>query len=346
MEKFKIHSQIDPEVKSALKPTLLGRSWNDLSVDEKSLMWRHLRDYFFDERLRVVKNGYGQRDHSYYLFDGDDGEVRKGRVVYAIATITDEYKVKNYAPTFLENQTHNNACKDFYDIFLNGDESIVYELLSLYVKKIILNISNEKHAVFGSDSYKKSDESDEKFKERIKRQQEYILDKFNDRINEIFADFGIGKRFTRLGIVPTQSKLIESTIYDPVLEYLASSGEYSGIDDALRKAFEAYERKNYSNVIMESTNAVHSYLQVVTKTKPGKSKNLKPLLQEARKSGAIPTSPNIDILMDGVESYYAVTRSLKSNSHPKKGEDSLSKEEAGFVLNLTIVVLQHFINDK
>ena len=163
---FKLWSEIKKGARKELKPNLGLRPWSDLGVGEKSIMWQHMEWYFFD------KTDNYDRESGYFKFFGGYPEVenKKKRIFLSIDVLNDSYKAQNFAPTFLGEPSLESASVDFYDIFINKNESVVFELLSFYCRALISERSKEK-------PYKDEGESEKDFEKRTK---EWRYNDFDD----------------------------------------------------------------------------------------------------------------------------------------------------------------------
>ncbi len=104
---MKFWSKLNPEALTELKPDLGLRSWDDLNLEEKQLMYIHL--HFQRTRCRT------------------------SAIEESILHMYRHYKKKNFTPCYLFAPNLNNAHTDFSNIFLNESKHVVMELLSAYV---------------------------------------------------------------------------------------------------------------------------------------------------------------------------------------------------------------------
>lgn len=319
---FKLWSEIKKEAKKELKPDFGFRSWNNLSSHDKYKIWKYLELYFFNIE-----------DYKFVGSNGDEKTKKQFRILVSISRLNNLYKARAYALNFLEKRDLYSACYDFYRIFSEENENVVFELLSLYAKAII----NERK---DREPWRRDGESENDFKKRTEKWRWEEFDKFAEDLNDVFEHFGIYVFLTRQGFAPRQSKEIIENIYNPVLEVLSSEG-YKDVNLMLEKAFKSFREKHFDKVIENSINAIHAYLQLKTHKKIGKG-NLKALLKEAQKQKLIPYSDLIVELYGNIESFFARLRKNKTDAHPSK--ERATNSDALFILNLTIVVLQSFVN--
>ena len=335
---FKLWSELNPKAKKELKPDFGLRSWNSLSSDEKYKIWKYLEWYFFDKDIKTKYKGYYPlRKIHYYKFFGEppENEKKKKRIYFSIADLNHKYKAKSYAKNFLEDNTLNSACHDFYEIFMNQDENVVMELLSLYS---LLLISERAEGTI----HKKEGKSEEEYNQRLENWRWEEFDKFRKDLNEVFTDFGINLYLTRQGFAPRQEEKIIKEIYEPVLNYLSHS-KWTEVSKILSDAFDEY-RKNtpqgYSNCVTNVISAIQAFLQIVVNGKTGKGEISK-LIPIAQKKKLIPDDFFTQKIFDNLESVFARQRQETGIAHPKK--QYANEKNARLMLNLAMVFLQHCI---
>jgi len=335
---FKLWSELNPKVKKELKPDFGLRSWNSLSSDEKYKIWKYLEWYFFDKDIKTKYKGYYPlRKIHYYKFFGEpqENEKKKKRIYFSIADLNHKYKAKSYAKNFLEDNTLNSACHDFYEIFMNQDENVVMELLSLYSLLLIPERAE-------GTIHKKEGESEEEYNQRLENWRWEEFDKFRKDLNEVFTDFGINLYLTRQGFAPRQEEKIIKEIYEPVLNYLSHS-KWTEVSKILSDAFDEY-RKNtpqgYSNCVTNVISAIQAFLQIVVNGKTGKGEISK-LIPIAQKKKLIPDDFFTQKIFDNLESVFARQRQETGIAHPKK--QYANEKNARLMLNLAMVFLQHCI---
>lgn len=342
---FKLWSQTNLEAKKELKPDLGFRNWGAFSSDEKAKIWKYLQNYFFDkDKKKDFNNPKSDSAGYYYEFFGEgeyenwrdqDEEAKRLRIIRVIIHLNSEYKSQSYARDYLETSSFNSACSDFYKIFSDQNENVVIELFSLYAKAIIVERAKE-------NLDKKDAESNGDFDKRNSEWKWENFDKFAESLNDVFQHFGMNIYLTRQGFIPRQSEKITKNIYIPVLEALGSD-EYNEVNEMLKKAFTNFQEKNYDKVITNAINAIQAYLQLKIHNKIGNG-NLKTLLTEAQKQKIIPSDKLVNDLYRNIESFLARIRQEKTDSHPSI--EKATENDALFVLNLTMVVLQNFVNCK
>ena len=344
---FKQWSELNPEAKKELCPDFGFRNWDSLSENEKYIIWKHLESYFFDkdpyqkkhDRYTTLKP-YNRTINkpvysSDYKFFGIYDHLKKERVVYAISSLNSLFKARVYAKTYLDNPSLSSACKDFYDIFIQQSENVVFELLSLYCKKLISESSSNKIS-------KKENETIEEYQRKLENYRWQNFDLFSRDINEIFTAFGINLFLTRQGFVPRQDSKITEEVYKPVLSYLSSS-KWEEVNTLLSDSFIDY-RKNtpqgYSNSITNTISAIQAFLQLLVHNKTGKD-DISKLIPEAQKKYLIPTDFFTIKIFNNLQSILAKYRQEKSTAHPKK--EYANEKNARLILNLAMVFFQHCI---
>ena len=330
---FKIWSEIKKEAGEELKPDFGFRSWKELEIDDKKKIWSYLwKGWFFDSGKNDIDAFYSYEE--YILYQNKDKEKKIRRITFVLDVLNQKYKAKTYARSFLDDRNAHTALEDFYNIYLTGTENVVFELLSIYAKKLIIE---RKEGL-----QKKENESDAEFKKKNEKYKWEEFDDFSKDLNDLFDHFGIYVFLTRQGFAPRQDEKIIEDIYQPVLKIL-SSEEYKDTNQMLKKAFKNFRDKDFDKVIQNSINSIHAYLQIKLSKKIGKG-NFKALLKEARKEKIIPYDGLVINLYNDIESFLVIERRDKTAAHPSSGKPT--SDDALFVLNLTMVVLQSFLNFK
>jgi len=325
---FKLWSESKKEAKNELKPNLGLKSWNDLNHTEKSNIWKHLSNYFFEH------SGF---DNNEFEFIGGypDKDLKKKRILYTITSLNDFYKVNNYTPSFLNNPNLNTACADFYSIFINQSENVVFELLSIYSKLILAERKDD-------EPYSEKNETEEKFKLRTIEWRFEIFDEFSNRLNKVLGDFGINILLTRLEFIPRQDKKIIEEVYEPVISFLSNS-KWKEVSSILADAFQEYRKKTpqgYSNCVTNTVSAIQAFLQILDSEKTGKGA-ISYLITEAQKKNLIPNDFFTQKIFDNIESIFARERQEIGIAHPKK--EYANERNARTILNLSMIFFQHCI---
>ena len=333
---FKLWSDLNPEAREELKPDLGLRNWDSLSEDEKYKIWKYLELYFFDKDPRInYKHPYADSKGNYYEFLGNDKEDKRKRILYSIRILDGKFKVKSYARNYLENKNLNSACIDFYKIFMEQNENVVIELLSLYCKILI---SERKDKEIAQDF----DEEEEEYQQRLENWRWEDFDKFREYLNEVFTDFGINLYLTRQGFMPCQEEKIVKEIYEPVLSFL-SHPRWKEVSKILSDAFDEYRKstpQGYSNCVTNTVSAIQAFLQIVVNGDTGKGEISK-LIPAAQKKELIPSDFFTQEIFKNIESILARQRKETGIAHPKK--EYATEKNSRLVLNLAMIFIQHCI---
>jgi len=329
---FKLWSELNPKAHKELKPDFGLRSWTSLKTGEKYTIWKHLEDHFFNKDIKQKYDPEYNRNIQYYEFSGSEDEIRekKKRISFTIMRINEAYKANNYVPSFLEHKTFNAACHDFYNLFSEGTENVVLELLSIFTDTILIERENKQIRRI-------EDETDPQYEERLEAWRWESFENFATHINEVFNQFCLNIQITRLGFVPKQEQKIEEEIYKPVLTKL-SNPKWKEVNRDLSDAFEDYRKKDYSGCVTHTISTIQAFLQILVNGKTGQG-DISKLISEARKSKLIPDDDFSIIFFDQLESYMARTRQEKGDPHPKK--EYATDKNARLVLNLTMVFFEH-----
>ena len=305
------------------------RSFNELSNDEKRSMLLHFkrRQYFWGYNLS------SQRD-----FMGDSFEkvssVEDG-ITYAINSMNTLYKKECYAKQTLEHWTFQNVYEDFKNIFLNRDENVVYELISLYGMGLVTKSEERK-------PNRNQGESDDDYEKRKIEAAFDQFDQFQDVLNDIFEDYKVNMQLTRFGFVPRQDKQIIEDIYLPVLKVL-SLLKWKKVNRDLKDAFEAYGKSTpdgYSECMTHCYTAVQALLQELV---GDTSLSIKNANQEAAKRGLVPNDAFSSSAFKEILSTFEQLRMKHGDAHPK--EEYANEKSAKIMLNLTMVYLQHCLSN-
>lgn len=301
---FKLWSETNPEAKKILRPDLALRSWNDLTQEEKGLIWKHLEYYFYN--LSKKDNEYGHEDN--YLFYGEITEKQnKRKAIYlSIAILNDHNRFKSYARLFLEDNNLNNACKDFFNIFVSKNQDPVFELISIYCRVLSKDDSNC----------------------------------FNDFIkifNDVAESFALNYFLSEQGFIPRQEKKIIDEIYEPVLKILNDS-KWKPVNRDLSDAFKDYQKEDYSGCVTKTISSVQAFLQILVTGQTGKG-NIDMLIKQGIKDKKIIDDVFTKQIFDNIESIFARVRQEMSDAHTKN--KYAHEKDARLILNLAMVFIQH-----
>jgi hypothetical protein len=320
---FKLWSELNKEALDELKPNFRFRSWNVLSESDKRKIWKHLEfKYFFNTNRKYDRESpFRNKDGYYYEFAGNNHEKfdKQKRIVFIIDDLNNLYKAKSYGNNFLENKTYSDACLDFYSIFINQDEPVVIEILSLYGKHLIEELSIPEK----EDNYNS-------------------FDLFAEDINDVFSHFNLNLYLSRLGFVPKQEDKILADVYEPVLNSL-SHPKWKKVNQHLSDAFLEY-RKNtqlgFSNCVTNTVTSIQAFLQIIVYGKTG-SGDISKLIVQAEKQELIPNDSFSKEIFKNIESIIMRERQETGIAHPKK--EYATEKNARLLLNLAMVFFQHCI---
>lgn len=329
MDDFKLWSELNPEAKKELKPDLGLRDWNSLKKEEKELIWNYLDYYFFN--IVCVKS-YINDLSSIIWRDYEKNNFK--RIEKVIFDLNKMCKYKNYTKNYLKNDDCYEACKDFYNIFINESENVVIELLSLYCKALIEERQKKKLS-------KRHNETDEEYDKRLYKWRFEDFNNFSKDLNEVFNDFGVNLYLTRKGFILRQDNKIMTEIYEPVLKFLSHS-KWEPVNKILEDAFKEYSSKQYSNCITKAVTSIQAFLQITVNGKIGKL-NISKLITIGQNSNLIPNDTFTKKIFDNMESIFSIYRQDKGIAHPPKEE--ATEKDARLILNLVMIFMQHCIQD-
>ncbi len=311
---FKLWSDTRKEAKDILRANFDIRDWNDINENEKRNIWLYLDSYFFNPDIQTEYDMMGRRSRQYYEFYGepDERELKRNSVLLSIITLNEQYKAKTFANLYLKHCNHNAACSDFYNIFINQDRDVVFELLSIFLKFI-----NDKNLDY--------------------------FNKFKDRINDIFLQFNIKYYLSSVGFIDRQEHKIIEDIYEPTLTYL-NEKKWKEVNDILSDAFIEY-RKNtpqgYSNCVTNGVSAIQAFLQILIDNKIGSSEGISSLIKRAQDSNLIPNDKFTKEIFKNIDAILMRERGIAGIAHPK--QEYANEKSARLVLNLVMIFIQHCI---
>lgn len=319
----KYWSEVDNTAKDFLFPELEWKNWNSLSRDEKSKIWQYLRNKgWFVESIEVIR---------------------------IIILLNERFKKTSYAKKWLEHSGGSHyeftrlggreikecclriAYEDFEYIFLEEDESVVYEVITYFADELV-------DYYYLENNLSESDEGKKKENNRLAFEK---LDAFSLVINDVFEQFGINIVLTRHALVPRQDKKVMEKVYEPVLSVLADSFKWKECNKELVKAFTSFNKRTedgYEATIRHSYSAIQSFLQIIVKGKIGKGKMID-LIKEAKKRGLIPDDGFSEKFFKDAESYIVIERQKRGGAHPQK--EYASEANALLVLNVCMIFIQH-----
>ena len=300
---FALWSSNNPEVKTILTPDLGIRGWGDIPTKDKETIWKHFAN----------KGWFSVEDKTFVAVSHFD-ENNKARAFCK--------NILNHgSPHYLEmrgvRQGINRCCfdpaqSDFYNIFQNEHQDVVYELLSYYAQNL-KNITYERY-----------------------------FDRFKNLFNDISNQFGMNVVLTDNGFILRQDPKITEEIYVPVLSYLADqkwAPVSRDIGDAM-SAFLKNTEEDYSRSITLTVSALQAFLQIIVHDETGKG-DLGELIKTAQSKNLIPNDPFTCAVFKNLQSVFMQERRAKSDSHPK--DVYADEKSARLMLNLAMVFMQHCI---
>lgn len=316
--KFKLWSQTDINIRENINPELGMRSWEELDNSDKNKIRLYLKN----------KNWFVK---SYFIYQ-------------VITQFNNKYKKQSFGEkTLIHGGPHThydkiqNCCmdvsiEDFNKIFMNNNEDIVYELISVFALYKI----NHRSLQAAEDT------EDESEKKRLNNWAWKEFDKFKNDLNDIFEQFSINMVLTRNGLVFRQDSKITDDIYQPVLTYLSNT-KWKAVNRDLGDAFTEFQKKSpngYSACITHTVSALQAFMQIIVHGKTGKGK-LEGLITQAIKESLIPDDSFSKRIFKDIESVLMEERQKTGNPHPKK--EYANEKNAKLLLNLTMVFIQHCI---
>ena len=355
---FKLWSETNKDAKEKLKPDLGFRGWDDLSDEEKEIIWQHFDFITIGDRYCISET---------------------------IRFFNENYRSQNLTPNFLKVQSnfmseqyHQAALIDFADIFMKQEEYIVMQLLSVYAQRSYEEKIKNNHRI---EEEKKKEENeieeeekvmkkeidegmtDEEKDELIRKKEQlqirsykrarrkgvlshsfgpsvYSFDTFVEKTNNIFLQFGVKYYLTEESFVPRQEEKIVKEVYEPVLAYLRDE-KWKKVSENLSDAFADY-RKNtpqgYSGCVTKTVSAVQAFLQILVRGGTGKG-DIAELVNEAVEKELIPNDVFTQTIFKNVQSIFSRERQKTSDAHPK--DEYANEKSARMILNLAMVFIQY-----
>ena len=331
---IKLWSETKPEIKRLLKPDLGMRSWDDLNQEEKLNIWFHLAYYFFKADINLKE--FKIKDVSSITYPIDDKFLRTTKerqsiIIDTVEYFKNSYMANCYTSLYLQIPIVESASFDFFNIFFNQTEDVVMELFSVYAKFLYKETER---------MYKNYGETEDEFLQRKIKKEYWAFDKFSEKLNEIFLQYGIKWCLTRDGFIPRQDEKIIEEIYKPVLHYLLDP-KWRKVNTILSDAFSDYGKntpRGYSGCVTNTIAAVEAYLQILVEVNPGKS-TLSNLIYEARKENKIPNDDFTGTVFKNIEAVFARERMATGDAHPK--DEYATEKNARTILNLAMIFIQH-----
>ena len=321
---FKLWSESNPDAKENISPRIGMREWNELTTEDKERMLKIFTHF-----------GWFKRDKNDY-------------VIYTILSLNKRYKNIAYGKHLLNHGgphyetadgkvshcCYTEAKNDLSKIFIEKNQDVVYEMLTIHAKYLIEQDYSERY-----DSA-----SDENEKVIIKNEAYELFDKFADFFNDTAKQFSINIMLTRSGFIFRQDEKITEDIFVPVINYL-SDKKWELVNRDLGDAFKDYQdgtEQGYSSCVTHSISALQAFLQLIVNGKTGKD-DISLLILTARNKNLIPDDKFTEKIFKNIESILMFERQETGDPHPKK--EYATEKNARLVLNLVMIFLQHCIQD-
>lgn len=188
--------------------------------------------------------------------------------------------------------------------------------------------------------WKKEKESGKDFEKRKEKEKWKRFDGFSGRLSEVFEDFGINYKLTRLGFIHADEPEVVDKIYKPALKKL-SDRKWSEVNRDLRDAFEALHKDNDgSGAITHALSALQAFLQISVYGETGKGDTSK-LINLAIKEKIVPNDDYSQKIIKDMNSFWAKERKEKGDPHPKK--EYATKDQGKLVTSLIMVFIDHVL---
>jgi len=325
---FKLWSEIKPQAKSNIDPSLGLRSWNKLDLAEKKKIWLH-----FNHEKYFIFSAQEEKYPNDFI-----NEVDFSAIVITIRSLKENYKKQDLTNNFLESKKIGACYEDFQNIFFNEKEDAVLEMLSIYAKYLFsLRIDKKLRRL--------EDESEEEYNKKLLEWQLEPLEQFKAVFNDIFEHFELNYRLTKGGIIPYQPKIIIEEIYNPTFQALCEKSFNKvnrDIEDAISQ-FRKKEPNSYSTCITLCIGALEEFLKVMISKKADKvdAQVLSKLIDEAMRKEVIPADFFTKQIFSNLESIFMKERKETGQAHSK--DDYATEKNAKLMLNLTLVFIQNCI---
>lgn len=305
---FKLWSDANADAKSFLWPDLKLVAWGDLADDDKKKIWLYLtnKGWFARDALTIETIDILNETTKRHSF--------ARRYLDHGGPHTDEKWGGNGMAKFYRACCLDIALDDFEDIFRRKEDDVVLQLLSFYV-----------HLLQDRPSYHKS------------------FADFKKDFNDISFQFGLKVKMADEGFIPRQDERITETIWTPTLKLLAPK-KWEPVNRDLRDALIEYQKgtpEGYSGCITHVASALQAFLQITIEGKTGKG-DISALFAEAIKRDLIANDSTSIEMAKAVVSALMKERQHSGDAHPKKVY--ANEQSALLALNLTFVLLQHWMN--
>lgn len=327
-------SQTDKNARDVLSP-LESTEWNDLTEAQKKNIWKYIEHYLFDPQLHSSDRYSFSGIDCNYKFYGNSDSVRTRQAENLAATIdllNSRHKRNSYANNFLASPTYDNACKDFFRIFIASPKDVVFELLTIFADILVKRPVKE--------TWKKQDEISEDYKSRKDMERWKYFDDFSDELNEVLQQFGINYQLTRNGLIPADEPEVINKIYKPVLKKLASK-KWEPVNRDLADSFKSLvSEKGGSNALTHALSALQAFLQILDSGKTGKGDTVQ-LIKKLMQAKKIPDDDFTKMIVTNMNSYWAKERMDKGDPHPKN--QYATKQQAKLVVSTVMVFMDHVL---
>ncbi|TAL67051.1 MAG: hypothetical protein EPN82_15880 [Bacteroidetes bacterium] len=319
---FKLWSDYNPEAKKNISPDLGMRDWDSLKIEEKEKIW-----YYF-----VNKDWFKESSYIYYsIYYLNENNKNQSYGISLLVHGGPHTEATQWGKKFLHCCLKTSFI-DFYNIFNQKNQDIVYEMFSI----LVFNILDVKSLDLSEKARGKKE------KEKYLNLAFKKFDEFAKDFNDIFEHFSLNVLLTRNGLVFRQDKKITEDIYVPVLSYL-SNKKWAPVNRDFFDAFREFQEKTpqgYSSCITHAISALQGFLQIIVFGKTGKG-DLSDLIKSAQKKSLIPDdSFSINVLKE-IQSYLMQKRQESGDPHPKI--EYANEHIARLVLNLIMIFIQHCI---
>lgn len=319
---FKLWSESNPDAKENISPQIGMREWDDLTTEDKERMLKIFIQFrwFIRDKRKFIPHTIVSLNKRYKNIGYGKHLLNHGGPHYLDKEGS------------LDNCCHTEAENDFFEIFREQSQDVVYEMLSIHSKYLIDQDYLEKY-----DNAK-----DENERVLIINEAYDLFDKFAYFYNDTAKQFSLNIMLTRNGFVFIQDKKITEEIYIPVINYL-SDKKWEPVNRELEDAFDDYQKgtdKEYSSCVTHAISALQAYLQLIVNNKTGKG-SINSLIVTARKQSLIPNDKFTEQIFKNIESILMFERQETGDPHPKK--EYATEKNARLVLNLIMIFLQHCI---
>lgn len=281
--KFKLWSETNPSIKEILRPNLGMRSWDNLTNEEKDIIWRHF-----------INKGWFNADKETYWVVYYFNEDNKARAFC-------KHILNHGGPHLFDGPREcctNEARLDFHHIFHEESQNVIYELFSYYIKSLqkitykellpvfkdlFNNLSNQ----FGLNILITEDSLIPKQDERIIKDiyqpiLSYLSDKKWEKVNEILSDaFSDYRKNTPQGYSGCVTKTISAL--QAFLQTLIN-GKIGGVNGINNLVKQAQEKKLIPDDKFSSE--IFKNIDTILMKERGKSGDAHPKLEYANEKNA------------------------------------------------------------